>query len=332
MIKSFRCEQALSRLSAIVNLDTLVAHVKASPLHFDADTTSEDAFVAVIGACLRHAEANRPAVLNGGIEGIHQMRVAFRRLRSGLKIFRPLISREASAELVEDVRWLNGFLGPARDWDVFLEDGLSPVFGRFPRKRGLVWFRSKAEAIRQTHHRALRQALAEPRYPAMLQRFADWLNCHAWRDGSSDKQRERLAELVTSFAAPLLERDHRRVVERGESFSELSAERRHALRIRVKELRYAQDFFASLYHAATAKAYLGTLAKLQDCLGVMNDVAVTRRLLDEAGLKSASAARQVIEGWYGCRLDVHERLFAEVWQQFVECERPWKDRPARFGR
>ena len=64
--------------------------------------------------------------------------------------------------------------------------------------------------------------------------------------------------------------------------------------------------------------------KLQDGLGVMNDISVARRLLDEAGLRSVSAARQVIEGWYGCRLDVHERQFAEIWQQFLACERPWK--------
>jgi CHAD domain-containing protein len=302
-----------------------ITHVKASPLPLDAGTTSEEAFVAIIGACLRHAEANRPAVLDGQIEGIHQMRVAFRRLRSGLKIFRPLVPREASTTLVEDIRWLNGFLGPARDWDVFLEEGMPPMFGHFPRKRGLILFRVKAEAIRQIHHRTLREALAEPPYPLLLQRFADWLNHRAWQDSSSDKQRERLAEPVQEFATPLLERDHRRVVEQGESFAALSAEERHALRIRIKELRYAQDFFASLYRAVPVKAYLGAVAKLQDCLGVMNDIAVTRRLLDEAGLKTVSAARQVIEGWYGCRLDVHERLFAEIWQRFMECERPWKD-------
>lgn len=302
-----------------------ITHVKASPLHLGADTTGEEAFIAVIGACLRHADANLPAVLDGQIEGVHQMRVAFRRLRAGLKIFRPLIPREASTERVEDIRWLNGFLGPARDWDVFLHEGMPAVFGHFPRKRGLILFRGKAESIRQAHHQTLREALAEPRYPLMLQRFADWLDRRAWREGSSDEQWRRLAEPALEFATPLLERDHRRVVKQGGAFEELSTEERHALRIRIKELRYALDFFASLYHPATVKTYLSALAKLQDGLGVMNDIAVTRRLLDEAGLKTVSAARQVIEGWYGCRLDVHERLFAEIWRRFAECERPWKD-------
>ena len=301
-----------------------ITHVKASPLHFAAEATGEEAFIAVIDACLRHADANLPAVLDGQIEGIHQMRVAFRRLRSGLKIFRPLVSREASVEQVEDIRWLNGFLGPARDWDVFLDEGMAVVFSHFPRKRGLILFRSKAEDIRQFHHRALREALAEPRYSLLLQRFADWLERRAWREVCHDKQSERLTDPVRAFATPLLERDHRRVVKQGDLFAELSAEQRHRLRIRIKQLRYAQDFFNSLYETATVRRYLDALSKLQDCLGVMNDISVARRLLDEAGLRSVSAARQVIEGWYGCRLDIHERQFAEVWQQFLACERPWK--------
>ena len=302
-----------------------ITPVKASALAIDVGATAEDAFIAVLDACLRHAAANLPAVLDGQIEGVHQMRVAFRRLRSGLKSFRPLVPREASAGLVEDIRWLNGFLGPARDWDVFLQEGLTPVFSRFPRKRGLILFRSKAETVRRTHHRTLRTALGEPRYRAMLEQFADWLERRSWRDAIGDEQRQRLDKPVLAFATPLLERDHRRAVKRGAAFTELSAEARHALRIRIKELRYALDFFATLYPAEKVKPYAGTLANLQDALGVLNDGAVVHRLLDEAGLTAASAARQVIEGWYGCRMDVHEGLFAGLWQPFVTCERPWKD-------
>ncbi|MDG4555521.1 MAG: CHAD domain-containing protein [Candidatus Competibacter sp.] len=302
-----------------------VTHAKASPVVLTADTASEEAFIAIVGACLRHAEANRPAVLDAQVEGVHQMRVAFRRLRSGLKIFRPLIPREASAELVAGIRWLNGFLGPARDWDVFLEEGMSPVFARFPRKRGLRLFRARAEALRRSHYRSLRAALNEPHYPLLLQQFAGWLEQRAWRENLADSQRERLEESVLEFATPLLETDHRRVLKRGDDFARLSAEERHALRIRIKELRYAQDFFASLYPTASVKLYLGALANLQDGLGVMNDIAVTQRLLDEARLTTVSAARQVIDGWYGCRLDIHECRFAESWRCFVECERPWKN-------
>lgn len=306
-------------------MNPAIASVKARPLQLNLETSAEEAFARVIDTCLRHAEANLPAVRDGQIEGVHQMRVAFRRLRSGLKLFRPLVPREASAGLLDDPRWLNGFLGPARDWDVFLNEGLSVLFDHFPRKRGLLLFRTKAETIRRAHRRALRKALDEPRYQVMMQRFYDWLERRAWREISDDEQRQGLAEPVLAFSTPLLERNQRRVAKRGEDFAELSAEARHALRIRIKELRYALDFFASLYPTAEVKAYLASLAKLQDCLGIMNDTAVTHRLLDEAGLTSASAARQVIEGWTGCRMEAQKDQFDELWQHFMACERPWKD-------
>lgn len=299
--------------------------VKASPVQLTAAACSEDAFIAIISACLKHAEANHPAVLDAQVEGVHQMRVAFRRLRSGLKTFRPLIPREASTVLVEDIRWLNGYLGPARDWDVFLEEGMAPMLAHFPRKRGLLLFRNKAAAIRQSHYQTLREALEQSHYSLLLQRLTDWLDHRTWHSSLSDKQRMRLEEPVLNFSTPLLERNHQRVTRRGEMFAKLPAEERHILRIRIKELRYALDFFSSLYPALAVKAYLGAMSHLQDCLGIINDIMVARRLLDEAKLTTASAARQVIEGWYGCRLDVHEHQFAEVWQQYQQCKCPWKD-------
>lgn len=301
----------------------VIVHVKASSVALTVNTTSEEAFIAIINACLSHAQANRPAVLDGQIEGVHQMRVAFRRLRSGLKSFRPLIPREASVALVEDLRWLNGFLGPARDWDVFLEEGLPPIVAHFPRKRSLSLFRAKAETLRQSHHRTLREALHEPRYQQLAQGIAEWLEHRAWRRTSGNRRLERLDQSVMGYATPLLGFGARRIVKQGGKFAELSGEERHRLRIRIKELRYALDFFASLYPTVGVKAYLSALASLQDCLGIMNDITVARRLLNEARLSAASPARLTIEGWYGCRLDVHERAFAEIWRRFLECQRPW---------
>ncbi len=299
--------------------------VKASPLRLDATATAETAFIAIISASLRHAEANRPAVLNREIEGVHQMRVAFRRLRSGLSLFRPLIPRSVSAEWTDAISRLNRVLGPARDWDVFLEDSLLPLLNRFPRKRGIILFRNQAEVIRQRHHQALQDCLIEPGYLLLGQRLGDWLAQRAWREDLNPQQRGRLADPILVFATPLLEHDYRWVVKQGRIFAELSTVERHKLRIHIKKLRYALDFFAGCYPTLAVRSILGALARLQDCLGVMNDITVTQRLLDEAGLTWASAARQVIEGWCGCRQDSQERQFAELWRQFMTHERPWKD-------
>lgn len=202
---------------------------------------------------------------------------------------------------------------------------MAPMLAHFPRKRGLSLFRARAESLRQTHQRTLREALHDPRYPQLIREFAAWLDDRAWRENLDDKRLERLAQPTVNFATPLLGRDHRRVEKQGEMFAELSTVDRHRLRIRIKELRYAMDFFASLYPAQVVKIYLSALTRLQDSLGIMNDIAVARRLLDEARLRTVSAARQVIEGWYGCRLNAQENTFLDLWQAFMACERPWKD-------
>jgi len=309
---------------AVIQVQDTVSHAKASPLILAANATSEDAFSAIISACLSHATANQPAVLAGQSEGVHQMRVAFRRLRSGLKLFRRLIPRTASTGWVTEIRWLNSALGPARDWDVFLEGGLGPLLARFPHKRSLRLFRATAERVRQAHYGALRAALADPRYPQLLSGLATWLEQCAWRAALDAAQRHALTKPVLAFATPHLDRAQRRVIQPGERFVTLDAAQRHALRIRIKELRYALDFFASLYAAPTVKSYLGALSQLQDHLGLLNDAVVASRLLDEARLATAAAARQVLDGWYGYRLYSQERAFNDLWQNFSACARPWR--------
>ena len=131
----------------------------------------------------------------------------------------------------------------------------------FSRKRGLHLFRARAETLRRSHHRSLRAALEEPHYPLLLQQFADWLDRRAWRENLTDPRRERLDRPVLKFATPLLEDDYRRVLKRGEDFARLTAEERHALRICIKELRYAMDFFASLLPGAVGQTLSGRLGQ-----------------------------------------------------------------------
>ena len=58
----------------------------------------------------------------------------------------------------------------------------------------------------------------------------------------------------------------------------LAPEARHAIRIEIKKLRYAAEFFASLFgdagRAKRRKAALSTLETLQEVLGDLNDIAV----------------------------------------------------------
>ena len=96
--------------------------VKAQPTHWAPSLHPEDAFRATLLDCLAQITANAAALRNGrSVEGLHQLRVAFRRLDTALDAF----GREFSQDWLEELRGrgkiLTGRFSPARDLDVFVE-------------------------------------------------------------------------------------------------------------------------------------------------------------------------------------------------------------------
>ena len=66
------------------------------------------------------------------IEGVHQVRVALRRLRSAISVFRKAIPRSITDPWNEEMRWVAGEFGLTRDLDVLIDEGLEGVAGKIP--------------------------------------------------------------------------------------------------------------------------------------------------------------------------------------------------------
>jgi CHAD domain-containing protein len=71
-----------------------------------------------------------------------------------------------------------------------------------------------------------------------------------------------------------LARWDRRVRTDIERFDDLDERERHALRKRIKRLRYATEWVAPLFSGRPAKRYLAALRDAQACLGEVNDVTL----------------------------------------------------------
>ena len=69
-----------------------------------------------------------PAVRQDAPGAVHQMRVATRRMRSALQAYGKIIDRAATRELTDELKWLAGVLGDARDLEV--------LRARFTRRGG----------------------------------------------------------------------------------------------------------------------------------------------------------------------------------------------------
>jgi inorganic triphosphatase YgiF len=310
---------------------------KARPVRLDETMTAGAALRRIACACIAQMQANENGLLDGhDPEYLHQLRVGLRRLRSCVGLMALATSREAVAPVAEELRWLGGALGPARDWDVFMTETFPPLARRFARADGLASFRTRAARARRTHGAAARDAVSSPRYTALLltlgEAFArDDLPAFARAPappGTPDAEPPGVAAPVAAFAAFVLDDRHRRLRRRARGMPDATPEERHRVRIAAKKLRYAAEFFASLYAAKRVDRYVEALADLQDILGALNDAAVVDRLLDEVaargGRPTAPGVDGLVRGWFAAVAQHELARFPRAWRRFEDAKAFWK--------
>ncbi|HYC05192.1 MAG TPA: CYTH and CHAD domain-containing protein [Azospirillaceae bacterium] len=301
---------------------------KADALELPRDATVEEAFARIVRHCLAHMLDNEACALSGERpEGIHQMRVALRRLRSALSTFRDVLPPEQAATLGAEVKWLASSFGPARDWDVFLSESLRPVDKAFPGEASLRALEKAARAARERGYVQARGAILSMRYTRLLLDLGAWVDGRGWR---GDPARDALLDQrVTDFADAMLEKRHRQARKRGRGFATLPTEKRHQLRIALKKLRYAAEFFRSLYPEKAVRRYLKDLAALQEALGRLNDTATLHRLVDELEAARGPAGWRLgagmVLGWRGHGAAQAEGELVADWKRFKETEPFWAE-------
>lgn len=289
-----------------------------------------DAFRAVAFGCLAHLQANEPGLLASvDPEYLHQARVALRRLRSALSVFSGAFPRVSLEPLVAQLRWLGGLLGPARDWDVLATQTLPPLAETFPGDPALHALIEHVAELRGGADAVAREAVASPRYTTMLlDLIATFYRC-PWdtlADEAAAVERDRPLE---EFCASVLAHRHRRVIRRGRHLAQLDGAGLHTLRIRIKKLRYAAEFFSSLYATHGVHDYTAALAHLQSLLGGINDAATVERLcerLREREDYSAPALTEaigVLRGWAGAAASTHRSGLDAAWQAFRDVQKFW---------
>jgi inorganic triphosphatase YgiF len=266
-------ESKAQRGYALYRPDTPVP-CKARKLELDPMAPAEESLRRIVEEAGEQMFANEAAVLDGrDPEGVHQMRVAVRRLRAALSAFRDVLPDDRRKPLNKALRRLQVALGPARDWDVFVEETLEPLQAQRDAPKALSRFAERVTEARRRAYKAARRALASARYGRLqitLVRFAYTPIDHP------PAQRPTAA-----VAAELLRQRYETVLAAaGDDPSALEEAAKHALRIDIKKLRYALDFFQSLFDPAAVKPWRSAAKKLQDCLGALNDATVHAALVE----------------------------------------------------
>ena len=300
------------------------ATVRASKSYLDASNTIGQTVATVIAVTTEHIFGNLDAATDGhDPEGVHQLRVSLRRLRSALLIFKKHLGPRA-IHLDREARRSLKLLGAARDLDVFLSETLQPVIRGNYDEPGLVHLGKIAEKRRADAYGGVRQLVSGRRFNRFL---LDLLTVA--------KGGELVVKNVDYSLLPMARRTltkrHKKVMAAGNDFDLLTEEQRHEVRIELKKLRYACDFFQTVFPGAATRAYLRRLADLQEHLGLLNDAAVAGQLTKDlsAGEPDAAIGAALVKGWYARGLQAIEPEMRGAWRKFARAKPFWRPRVTR---
>ena len=292
--------------------------VKATPSPIVEGMSVADAFQAIARSCLAHLLANEALFREArDPEAVHQMRVALRRLRAALSLFRDVVADDETAAIKTGLRELAAVLGEARDLDVFIRKTIAPARARDPDDAALAALARSYAERREAAYDAALETVASGRLGRIVLDTLAWIEAGPWlrKDGKAEREAP-----VERFAADELRRRAKRIRKRGRHLAELAPDERHRVRIAVKKLRYAAEFFAPLYEgkgrAKRTRRFRDALGELQDRLGDLNDIAVAATMAETAGDGAAPAAR-LLAAEQEAHFDEHLAAAAKAYKAFA---------------
>ncbi len=218
-------------------------------------------------------------------DAVHDMRVAMRRMRSALATFRPMLDRTVTEPLRDELKWVGGVLGDARDSEVIhqrlaeavaqepVELLLGPVVARVDGELG--------QAYRDAHQRSV-EAMSSDRYFALVEQLDALVEDPPWTPRAQEPANDVLPRRMRN--------DWKRVRTRvAAADSAPSAEERdlrlHEVRKAAKRARYAAEALTPLY-GGDAKRFAKAAKGIQSVLGDHQDSVVTQHALRRLGVKA----------------------------------------------
>ncbi len=254
-----------------------VVYDSAPAIEVGRDETAFDAATDLIDGYLAVARANEAGVIEDlDTEFLHDYRVALRKVRSVLSLFKSVYDPEQTVELKARFSAVMAPTGQLRDLDVQLLDqkrffdlvpdrmhgGLEAMFSLLGGRRA---------EVQATLARHLRSKIYGREINALAKLFSRRRNLLPGPNASRASY---------DFACELIWKRYRKIgrIAAGLTRETPDAEV-HALRIECKKLRYLMEFFAPVFPMESFRGILKPLKKLQDSLGLFNDLAIQQTRL-----------------------------------------------------
>ncbi len=208
--------------------------------------------------------------------GVHQMRVALRRLRSLLATFRPLFDADVVGPLREEVKWVAGELGAARDREVVRERLSRLATGPERRSVAARIDRELGSAESAGAERTL-ETLDSERYSQLLHDLNSLVADPPWTPDA-----ERSCDDILRLRVRRNWKRLRRRVDRANNEARGDDRRAalHEVRKAAKRLRYSAEALVPAYGDDASRLVRGA-KRVQTDLGELQDSVVCQKVLYE---------------------------------------------------
>ena len=301
---------------------------RARPIALEPHITPGEAFIAIAGECMRHLQSNEEGLIRGeDPEYLHQARVALRRLRVALGVFRALIPDGALERQDSAMRKLGQTLGVARDWEVFSLETLPALPAGLTSDAGTRALIAESGTRRKNARRFAQRCVSDPSYTLALLDFAAALYRQPWMTTEDPQVIQARSLPVIEFACQVLSKRWRAALKRGAGIDATQAASLHPLRIELKKLRYGGEFFITLFPKKSAKKFLKLLAGIQDHLGRINDAATVVRITDtlrqDCQEPDAREALGALRGYLAAQARAEIEPALKAWKRQKRAEPFW---------
>jgi len=271
-----------------------------------------------------------PVIVEGhNIEAIHDMRVATRRMRSALRLFRPYYKRSVTRPMNRSLRQIADQLGEVRDLDVFRMKAETHAEALSARDRS--HFRAFLSLLQQQESEARERLLRmfmQPEFAEFLERTRDFVETAG--DGNRrialvDEDGYPVPHAIRDVVPALIYLQVGAMRAYEPLLEGASLDMLHALRIEAKRLRYMLESFTSVLGPESKEA-IDAVKALQDFLGELQDARVAQTMLthylNDGNKIHSPMQRRTIRDYIKTRDDEQNRLRASVGQAWAAFTRP----------
>lgn len=260
-------------------------------------------------------------IQNKDPEMLHQLRVSLRRLRCAMGFLKKISPSHELDELMQIAKNIGSVLGPVRELDVLREFITSKVLSE---PNNLDTFESLLNYLDRLREEEFLKTL--PKLNNVIEgTFCNnikYLSLNDYQNIFLDNKNPSILE----FSKNILEKLHKKSLSTKRDLNVLTDKEKHELRILLKKLRYATEFFGNFFDHKKAKKFITIICKLQDLLGSKNDSLATKRLLSKiesfSGVNISESSRIVQDYSDRVCLNLESELLS-TWKCFKKAQLYW---------